>query len=474
MEQRITYVRALSRLVELLAQPRTSTDEVKATLRALVALARDSALDLTIDGWKLAVDGDALPSAVAGSEMLVAQLGTHRVQRVHVRQSATASELLQLARALSQAASAEDPAAVLRHMAGLKLWSVQLTGVPGTLVGAAYLGHERSDAAHVAVTHHLACARSALNAVDAKSALDEVVALADEVVANGEAGLLAEILIGVGRCEAESMDAEIKSACGRALDRLTRPEVMRLVAQLVPGAGPRADYLTVLRRAGDIGAAALLAHLMAADTLEERRVFFDAIVALRAGIPMLIDALGHPQWFVVRNAAALLGEMEAAEADRALARLLEHGDERVRHAAAGALSRITTPVAAAALQRMILDPSPLVRLHAASAYAAASGQIKNAAPLAAALDVELDGDVQVSILAALGRLGTPDAVQKLVKAVGPVHGRLRPATYRVAAVEALANARGSAAIPTLRELLGDTEPAVRDAAKRLIAAAAVG
>ena len=40
--------------------------------------------------------------------------------------------------------------------------------------------------------------------------------------------------------------------------------------------------------------------------------------------------------------------------------------------------------------------------------------------------------------------------------------------------EALANARGQAAIPTLRELLGDSELAVRDTAKRLIAAAAIG
>jgi HEAT repeat protein len=213
---------------------------------------------------------------------------------------------------------------------------------------------------------------------------------------------------------------------------------------------------------------------MAADSLEVRRVFFDSIVQLRVGIPMLIDALGHPQWFVVRNAAALLGEMEAAEADVALARLLEHGDERVRFAAAAALSRLSTPVATAALQRMIVDTSPSVRLRAASAYAM-GGQVKTAAPLSAALDAEMDGDVQLGILAALGRLGTPDAVQKLVKAIVPAAGgQRRPATYRVAAVEALANARGAAAIPALRELLGDTEPTVRDTAKRLIAAAAVG
>jgi hypothetical protein len=473
MEQRIAYVRSLSRLIELLAQPCTSTDAVKATLRTLVALARGAALDAAVDGWKLAADGDVLPAALGGVESLVTQMNAHGVQRVRVRQSASAGELLQLARALAQPASTEDPRAVVRQVAALKLWSVQVAAVSGDGAHAASPCGVRCEAS-VAVSHHLARTRGAVNALDAVHALGEVVAQADRLAAAGEAVLLADILVGIGRCERDATSDDIRQACGKALDRLARPDVMRLVAQLVPGAPAEAEYVSVLRRAGDMGAAALLAHLMAADTLEERRVFFDAIVAMRAGIPMLIDALGHPQWFVVRNAAALLGEMEAAEADRALARLLEHGDERVRHAAAGALSRLTTPVAAAALQRMILDPSPRVRLHAASAYAMATGQARNAAPLAAALDVELDGDVQLSILAALGRLGTPDAVQKLVKAVGPTNGRLRPASYRVAAVEALANARGPAAIPTLRELLGDTEPAVRDTAKRLIAAAAVG
>jgi HEAT repeat protein len=143
----------------------------------------------------------------------------------------------------------------------------------------------------------------------------------------------------------------------------------------------------------------------------------------------------------------------------------------VREAAATALSRIDTATARMALQRMIQDRSPNVRLHAAGAFAASP--VKTATPLATALDVESDGDVQLGILQALGRLGTPDAVQKLVKAVMPTSGRPKPVSYRIAALEALAAARGHSAMPTLRSLLNDTEPAVRDAAKRLIATAAL-
>jgi hypothetical protein len=473
MEQRIAYVTALARLVTLLGQAGTSTDEVKTTLRSLVAHARDSALDLRLDGWKLMADGDHLPSTLPGTRTLVGQLEGHQVQRLCVRQAASAGELLQLARALALPPAPTDPGAMARSIAALKLWSVQLTTTGGQTAGAALEPHA-DEAAQVVVTHHLARLRSATSAAEEAEALAEIVAMADEAARAGDAELLASVMAGLVRCERESTTDGGRDACGKALDSMARPDVMRLVAQLVPGAGPRAEYLSVLRRGGDSGAAALIAHLMAADSLEVRRVFFDAIVQLRVGISMLVDALGHPQWFVVRNAAALLGEMQALEADAALARLLEHGDERVRYAAAAALARLATPAANAALQRMIVDTSPSVRLHAASAYATGS-QVRTAAPLSAALDAEMDGDVQLGILAALGRLATPDAVQKLVKAIAPAAGgHRRPVQYRVAAVEALANARGAAAIPALRELLGDTDPTVRDTAKRLIAAAAVG
>ena len=173
----------------------------------------------------------------------------------------------------------------------------------------------------------------------------------------------------------------------------------------------------------------------------------------------------------MRNAASLLGEMREPQADGALARLLEHRDERVREAAAAALSRIDTPTARMALQRMLQDRSPHVRLHAAGAFA--SSPAKTATPLATALEAESDADVQLGIIQALGRLGTPDAVQKLVRAVMPSNLRPRPVTFRIAALEALTAARGHSAMPTLRSLLTDSEPAVRDAAKRLIATAAL-
>jgi hypothetical protein len=472
MEHSLAYTRTLSRLIHLLRHPGSTMEEVRDTLRLLVSHARETAVSFEVDDWRLSVDG-APVAAATGLEELVGQLYAHRVRRLAIRQYATAAELIKLTRLLSEP-STGSPAAFERRAVALKLWNVSLVVAGGTEDESAQAATASPE--RVVLNHHLNRVRAATVPLDATHALGALTSLGEAHAEAGRAEAVAEVLVGIARAERESNDGAIREECARAIDRLSKPAVTRLVAQLLPALKARpseySEHLGALGRTGTAGAAALIAHLMAADTIEQRRVFFDAIVELRAGIPMLIDALGHPQWFVVRNAACLLGEMKAEQADGALARLLEHRDERVREAAAGALAELETPTARAALRRMLQDHSPSVRLHAAGAFAAA-GSATTATPLAAALDAEPDSDVQLGIIAALGRLGTPDAVQKLVKAVSPAGGRGKPISYRVAALEALAAARGSSVTPILRSFLHDGDPTVRDTAKRLIATTAL-
>src|SRR5690606_2990017 len=116
------------------------------------------------------------------------------------------------------------------------------------------------------------------------------------VTAAAEAGrsdALVEPLLALDRCASARGADERAALCARALDEMATPAIMRQFAQSLPFRSDRPALLLVLKRAGDVGAHALIAHLMAAETIEERRAFFDAIVALRAGIPRLVDALGH-------------------------------------------------------------------------------------------------------------------------------------------------------------------------------------
>ena len=71
------------------------------------------------------------------------------------------------------------------------------------------------------------------------------------------------------------------------------------------------------------------------------------------------------------------------------------------------------------------------------------------------------------LILALGRIGSPDAVQALIKFAQP-SGRLfgrKPTALRVAAVEALRLAGTPAAVGTLQGLGGDSDKQVRGAAQ---------
>ena len=118
---------------------------------------------------------------------------------------------------------------------------------------------------------------------------------------------------------------------------------------------------SVLRHAGNDGTAAVMEQLTAADTVFHRRVFFDTIVELGTGTSVLITHLAHPKWFVVRNAACLLGAMRTVDAEAALIKGLAHADERVRTSVATALIQLGTPAGRRALKNAIHDSSSQVR-----------------------------------------------------------------------------------------------------------------
>jgi len=180
--------------------------------------------------------------------------------------------------------------------------------------------------------------------------------------------------------------------------------------------------------------------------------------------------LGDPRWYVVRNAADLLGEMRAVEAEEPLIAHLRHTDERVRRAASSALVRIGSPGALQALRAAVRDPAPEVRQSAVCALGERAEDAAVATTLARALEGEADEEVALALLAALGRVATADAVQRLI-AVAEPGGRIfnkKSSAFRVAAVHALGEARTAAAKATLTALTDDREREVRDAAVRML------
>src|SRR5437899_2190228 len=93
-----------------------------------------------------------------------------------------------------------------------------------------------------------------------------------------------------------------------------------------------------------------------------------------------------------------------------------------------------------------------------------------ALPVVVAMEEEKDEAVVRELILALGRIGSPDAVQALIKWAQPT-GRFfgrKPSELRVAAVEALRLAASPAALGTLEGLSDDGDRAVREAASRAV------
>jgi HEAT repeat protein len=297
--------------------------------------------------------------------------------------------------------------------------------------------------------------------------LDDLVAIAESAARDARPALVCEILLRVTRREPQIHDFESKRAFVMAQRRLAKPQILRALTQELPHAGDQRDaFIAVLTRAGEDGADALIEQIAAISGQNERRTYFDALLQLQAGVPTLIHMLGDARWFVARNAAELLGEMQAREAEPQLTELLRHTDDRVRRAATGALMRLGTTRAMNAIQEALKDGAPAMRMQAAAALVARK-DVKTAATLVRALEEEKDDEVQAAFLLALGKLATPDAVQRLVKAVEAERGlfKKKSTAFRVAAVQGLGEARTPEATEALKTLVGDKDDDVAASAR---------
>ncbi len=437
-DEALILARALGRLVTVLREtvepdsPAAQREKVRRALRFAVAAARRSPLELRLADGLLHVGDRALaPDSPLRDELLdtlVDGLSAHGSLVLDVRRAASPGELLALAQLLAADAPTQADRSAWRS------WSVRITpeSVP-TVADTPALPEAVQDA--------LLRLRGARTGALVDGVLADMLQLLatppwrdDLMVVEGIAlGLVLEARRRGSRAGRLALESGVRQL-------LTPPIVQSLVRQL-PKSQRRDDLMPVLARAGDLSVHALVQLLQDAESLTERRACFDAIVALDAGEEALREALADPRWYVVRNAAALLGEMGVVEADVHLIPLLSHDDERLRIAGARALTRLATPTAMTALQGCLSDPAAELRRLAASAHGARSQGKPSTIALLAALDTEPDEDVVLEILSVLGTLGSPECVQRLVRIM---RDESAPDWLREAAYQGLLAARGDA------------------------------
>ncbi len=313
--------------------------------------------------------------------------------------------------------------------------------------------------------------RTGVTAQNINRILDELVVVAETRARENRWEVVARVYDTFVQGETkQEADAELRRLYTLGLRRLTKPTLLRGIAGLLPRRPDLRDSLhAVLLRLGSDGAEALIDLLTSADSLTDRRAYLAALVKCRDAVPTLIHLLGDNRWYVVRNAIDLLGEMRAIEAENALLEVVSHREERVRRSVATALSRFGTPRSIQAVEKMMSDPVPEVRVHAVQGL----GGVKSpraVGVLSKVLDGETDQEVQAVILAALGRQATDEAIARLTKVAEP-DGRLfkrKPTALRVSAVQALAEANTPSALAALKRFAEDKDRDVRDAAVRAL------
>ncbi len=277
------------------------------------------------------------------------------------------------------------------------------------------------------------------------------------------------VIAGVTKVEQRVPETSgMRRQYGIALRRIYTKPVLEALARLLGTPKYRTAAVAALQRGGAAAVEVLMDMLVAAPTVSERRTVFDALKQMTEGTEQLVHMLDHPEWFVVRNVAELLGELGMDEAVPALGRRLDHADERVRKAVALALAKIGSRSAAEPLRRALRDRSAEVRLQVAVGIGRKASAL--AMPLVVAMEEEKDEAIVRELLLALGRIASADAVQALIKwaqPTGRIFGR-RPSALRVAAVEGLRLAATPAALGTLEGLSGDGDRQVCEAAKNAV------
>lgn len=510
MDHSVTLARHLARLIWLLLNEPANIEEQKASLRALVASAREGAVTVAPTTVGITADAHPITASISGIGELAARLAAHRASALVVHAEATAADLLDTARLLAADADGDSAerlrasgvttlhlepiAAVTRSSAALDGFELvsddalaAAVGAPRARASAPAVGAGTGGDAVTGLFSQFASAPAAdtrdallgelavVSDHDVPGVLDRVVLAAAQAQHEGDAAGLTAIIAAVIRREAlASPDA--KRSFGIAMRRMVSAHGLRMIAAQLPRRPVAKEAVVlVLSRTGEEGADAVIEQLTQAQSAGDRRAYYDMLLSLRAGIPALVHMLGDSRWYVVRNAVDLLGEMQVAEAERAITALCTHDDERVRASATAALLRFDTPTARAYVQRALGSESAATRQQAVAALGMRKGA-HAAGTLGRALDRERDDSVVCAIYVALGKVASPDAVERLIDAAQPAAGlfKRKAPRLRIAAVTALGEARTPAALDALRALSEDRDRDVRTAVLRALSQARAG
>jgi len=507
MSHSAEFANHFARLTSLFVRQSGEVDDQKQHLMAALASAKDLPVLLTREGDALLADGAPMPQSTIHTMVLLDRMKQHSLVRLEVTPAPSAADVLGLARILAanpdgggglnlpqrltairaatvrvEVAAPRAPAAptppaprvsfdAFEVVSESEMQSAIAKPAPRTLAtptsSAGMFAEFSGPKAGVTPEQLLRALEDATDVGTIENVLTAIPPHIAAAIDGGNAARAVSMLHGIARREARTADPETKKLIGHGIRRMLTPTLVTAIVKQLPGAGDRLpDFAVLLSHGGDSAIETLADRLAESEQAKERRAIFSVLVQLKSGVPLFIHMLGDHRWFVVRNAADLLAQIVAPEAETPLIEALDNEDARARRSVVAALARYTSPRAQGSIRRRLQDPAPEVRLAAANGIGR-SNSADVTSTLIDMLNRDADPDVQVAVLGALGRQGDDAAVRRLIEAAEPERLFKRKAPeYRVAAVRALRHAGTPAALQALKSFADDKETAVRDAAKK--------
>ena len=513
MQDEVRFTVLLGRLVDLIRSGSGASADHRAALEALGELVGPKSMTVRNDGGRLTVENVPIPPDTPFVARLSQQMDAHGIAAIVVAAGAAAVELLHVAHAIALSSANypvnSDAPQRLREarVASISLVTkdaentvrerrqVRLTdafeqlgvfaaegegspsgelstakemevGSPGKFGGYDELIQRRPSSAGT-LSSQVGRLQGDGQQLQLLNRLETVQHSVTKTLQRKEVAQALEAILSLMKQEDEATSEEARRAYAITIRRILTSDAVQTIAGYLLDEIYALDVMKIVRRAGTEGTRIVMNLLAAAPTFAERRAYLNALREIEEGADVIAGMLKHHEWFVVRNAADLVGELGIKEAVPMLGQIADHEEPRVRLSVALALAKIGTPEAVRFLSKPLRDPDRDVRLSVAKEIKG-RGLEALSMLLVTATESEEDPEVLAEYYRALGRIGTPDAVRVLVDTARPgglLKGRKEPERRRAAA-EGLVLATGSDAARTaLQDLSSDRDKAVRKTAR---------
>ncbi len=384
-----SFAELLGRLLQLLRNRPDREEEIQGLVDLLASrVARHEALiEAGIENsW--AVDGDPLKE----------RLQARQVDAIRVAPGAPAVELMALGRALA----ADDPPIPSTNSVRVKLLPDPLPLV---------FSGPRESLAHLTGNTPLPRARTG----------DQLTGMVEGILRELEKAIdRQQWLAALHNAQAAirflpSIREDVRRTLGLSIKRLLgKPVIEALIEQGYRTPEEQTRTIEVLRIAGVPAAERILDILKQSDTIGPRAFLLETISGMPEATPLVIPLLRSARPADVRLGAELVARLQANEAIKDLALLVEHPDERTRLTVIEALSHFRDKGVLEPLRRALSHPSSATRARAGQALAA-RGSGAYAMPLLAALEVEKDPATWEELLHALAAINAPESVAALTR-----------------------------------------------------------